>query len=773
MAIRLVDVYSLEQVNPGDASYPGGSGKNETTPEEGDGTPFDEIWFNDIQGLLQALLDRAGIVANGNPDTVLNSQYVDAIQAVSLAATQPLVRTPVNVDPTPGEEIGTATPTLIGNEFQSLYGRTHLASEFRVARDAAMTDLVALSGTLGAVEQWLVTPALATGDNYFFDIRYQDQDGIFSSRSVPTEFLLPSLSVQTPTNLLPADLDTSITDVQTFTADAFALIPPGGEAHDASQWQITTDVNFVTIDFDSGEDPINLLSFTQVGLALNLTTYYWRVRYHDANFGWSNFSTAFSFVTVTETVQQPTNLTPTNGQTEISSSVQLTADSFTPIGSAQTHVASQWQAGNSDFSVIYFDSGEDAVNLETINATGYPDGTTTVFWRVRYKGSVTGFSVYSNPFTFVTKAVFADWLLWDGTADGVPFELVNAAAEGGTDDTSVDACSLGGDNVLVAFHADTGSDIQVAAALVTGLSASLIDLDSATSGDLLHVGCEFIDTDKALVIYQVSSTLFGRIATLSGSVITLSAQTTLTTLIGDTTLTPTMVRLDSSRILIAYAVISSTLFNAKVIDVSGATAIAGAEFTKAHSATMKPEGVALLENDKVVMVARETLSPTTSVSVIADISGSTITYGNTATQTMAVSSSASTIVSADIGEFTAFHQTASVIAAVEATYVGNVITYGPTLSAGTISFANKFDALSPIDGQIMILQGDGVISDDASLTPYDPSIPAILTGVIKPAAGLSNGASCGFGVIDESRIAYAYSDGAQTGIMLQIINGEP
>ncbi|MCK5127589.1 MAG: hypothetical protein KAR42_15135 [candidate division Zixibacteria bacterium] len=80
MAIRLEDEYT--NVTPASASYPGGSFKNETAFGNKDGLPYEKKWPDDIQGILQKLLDAAGITPSGTPDTVLASDYYDALVAI-------------------------------------------------------------------------------------------------------------------------------------------------------------------------------------------------------------------------------------------------------------------------------------------------------------------------------------------------------------------------------------------------------------------------------------------------------------------------------------------------------------------------------------------------------------------------------------------------------------------------------------------------------------------------------------------------------------------
>lgn len=67
------------RVTTADASYPYASSKDETAPGAGDGTPYFKARADDIFGFQQALLSLAGIVPSGNADTVVNSQYAQAL----------------------------------------------------------------------------------------------------------------------------------------------------------------------------------------------------------------------------------------------------------------------------------------------------------------------------------------------------------------------------------------------------------------------------------------------------------------------------------------------------------------------------------------------------------------------------------------------------------------------------------------------------------------------------------------------------------------------
>lgn len=82
MAIRLIEEYP-NRVGAPTADYPHGVPRNKSTPTATDGTPFEQSWFRDQEGFFQGLMETAGITPSGQPDTVLNSDYLDALNRVT------------------------------------------------------------------------------------------------------------------------------------------------------------------------------------------------------------------------------------------------------------------------------------------------------------------------------------------------------------------------------------------------------------------------------------------------------------------------------------------------------------------------------------------------------------------------------------------------------------------------------------------------------------------------------------------------------------------
>lgn len=79
MALIPKDTYP-GQIDSTDAvAYPHGKARNETGPNNNDGTPWEQELVNDILGFQQALLWAAGIMPSGDADEVGASDYLDAV----------------------------------------------------------------------------------------------------------------------------------------------------------------------------------------------------------------------------------------------------------------------------------------------------------------------------------------------------------------------------------------------------------------------------------------------------------------------------------------------------------------------------------------------------------------------------------------------------------------------------------------------------------------------------------------------------------------------
>lgn len=81
MAIKIETAFPGRS-NSGTPAYPNGSFRNRSSETAEDGTYLRADWANDIFGFLSRLLSEAAITPDGNPDTVLASQYFTALESV-------------------------------------------------------------------------------------------------------------------------------------------------------------------------------------------------------------------------------------------------------------------------------------------------------------------------------------------------------------------------------------------------------------------------------------------------------------------------------------------------------------------------------------------------------------------------------------------------------------------------------------------------------------------------------------------------------------------
>ena len=97
--------------------------------------------FNQFAGEVEN-----AILASGQALT--DGDVTQLATAIAQAGAAPILQ-PVNIDPGEGAIVTTTTPTLIGSEFFSLYGKSHLSSRFRIYEPDG-TTVVYDSGTIAA-----------------------------------------------------------------------------------------------------------------------------------------------------------------------------------------------------------------------------------------------------------------------------------------------------------------------------------------------------------------------------------------------------------------------------------------------------------------------------------------------------------------------------------------------------------------------------------------------------------------------------------------------
>lgn len=108
--------FSVAQMYPGafdpDAAFVDGKYKNSSAPGVYDGTPLDNLLFNQNLSLFDAMMVNAGLTYSNSADTPETSQLFEAMQLSSLAENRFKGNQNWNVSGLTGNPIPSATPTL-------------------------------------------------------------------------------------------------------------------------------------------------------------------------------------------------------------------------------------------------------------------------------------------------------------------------------------------------------------------------------------------------------------------------------------------------------------------------------------------------------------------------------------------------------------------------------------------------------------------------------------------------------------------------------------
>ena len=108
--------------------------------------------------------------------------------------------------------------------------------------------------------------------------------------------LIPTpVAIRTPTNVSPASGDTDIGETPVLVGSAYLSLY--GVTMAAAQWQVSTVADFSTTVVDTEAAGASVNFTVPAGVLTVSTTYFWRVRYKDADNVFSAFSTGTSFTT--------------------------------------------------------------------------------------------------------------------------------------------------------------------------------------------------------------------------------------------------------------------------------------------------------------------------------------------------------------------------------------------------------------------------------------------------------------------------------------------
>lgn len=324
------------------------------------------------------------------------------------------------------------TPALVTTIFYAeAAAGTHASTDWQIASSADFASASIVYDQNDAVNLTSLTVPAATlqsNVHYYARIRHRGSNGDISNWSKSAEFNTglvidtPTITITSPTQLQPIIQSSQFVGIRT---------------HTRTDWEIATDYLFTNVVESSYDDPVNLTQFTPTSLSFD-TLYYVRARYKDNLGSLSEYSSATSFYTDTQTnvnpkIDRPQILSPVNTATGVSVQPTISASGFVGANNA-THVSSTWEIAFtptfgsdntqapggyastspqiSNTSGLVFRSANDINNKTSITISSGLEEGKTYYARVRYEyydlANTYWYSEWSEPIYFNTVAVPAE-----------------------------------------------------------------------------------------------------------------------------------------------------------------------------------------------------------------------------------------------------------------------------------------------------------------------------------------------------------------------------
>lgn len=195
-----------------------------------------------------------------------------------------------------------------------------------------------------------------------------------------------------------------LTASYTLTSSAFSQFGDSS-THLASDWQVSTNVDFSAPLANVVADTVNKTTYTVAGL-VDTNVYYARVRYKASNGNYGSWSDARAFSILIPVPATPSITAPGNNATDISLTPTFTSSAFGVMADNSTHASSDWQvATDAGFTNVVKSTSTDAANKVAWATSGLTINTAYRV-RVRHRSSNGKLSAWSNAVTFTTINVF-------------------------------------------------------------------------------------------------------------------------------------------------------------------------------------------------------------------------------------------------------------------------------------------------------------------------------------------------------------------------------
>jgi hypothetical protein len=323
---------------------------------------------------------------------------------------RPSITSPSNNATDVSQPITVTSDMLSLHCFRPIVSEVHESSSWQVATDVNFRHIVweSLEDTVNKTSVSL--SGLSELTEHWVRVRYHGDHYGDSSWSSPIKFTTADVYAQTPSITSPSNGASGISPALTITASSFTM-SGGADTHASTDWQIAEDSGFSIIAYESLSDTTNLESISVPSGELSRNTQYFvRVKYNTANYGSSNWSPTVSFTTTS--VQQPTITSAYTTSSYVAIPFNVAANAFSSLNGSDVHDATDWEiaaAGSLEYGTYqYFTSYNDTLNLTSVTVSSVdwhynPPQEAPMFnleVRVRYHGSETGWSEWSEPLNF-------------------------------------------------------------------------------------------------------------------------------------------------------------------------------------------------------------------------------------------------------------------------------------------------------------------------------------------------------------------------------------
>ena len=377
-------------------------------------TNFDSFTTYDVKAVSGTVSISGKTITYTAPDSVVDAGFVInkhlvVVTIISPTGTvkTPSILTPINNTTGLGTVINFTTTS-----FQILNGTdTHLYSDWQIATDNAFATIVA-QATASTTDKiaWSVN-SLMLNRTYFVRVRHR-------ALSIGNSAWSPAYSINTIPIVIPSINKPVISIVgpsdqadfkPIFTSSAYVMVN-GTNAHQYSLWTIKkVDANNTLIAYSNWVSSPELTRW-QNGVTLEPDTeYVATVTYKNTAGLTSTESSPVTFRTKKAlAVLKPTVLAPLAGAQGVSVAPVFTSNAFATQGGTDIHQSSDWQvatdptfANNIFQGAHYKATSGDIVNKTSWNIGGLNQNT-VYYVRVRYNGTTSGASAWSDSVAFTT-----------------------------------------------------------------------------------------------------------------------------------------------------------------------------------------------------------------------------------------------------------------------------------------------------------------------------------------------------------------------------------